>query len=395
MSEQVMPEHIRANIQRMVQAQYEAEGAPFVELGKAIKARVDEHQAMIQELTQKVVATDGALPRSAAKGQGMGTKLRDAVAGDNAFEHLKSWNQGTCRAELPGLSLRAALVNEGYDPAPTTNTAIPGQPERGGIVGPVIPQPRLLNFLRTREVQSDSVEYVQLSTSGDVGYQMGEGAEKAEVEFEGVKRRASIQTIAGHTTASRQVLSDHATLAQHIDGVLRAKLLNKLCYEIINGQGDSGDELRIEGLIKQATVMALPTATTFADLVGEAIVRQGNLGFTPGLVVVNPQSWFKEIATAKTATEQAYLFGSPASPLPPALWNLPVALEPSMPAGSALVLDLNFITVLDRERVSVLLSNSHKDNFTKNLVTILGELRAGLEVLDQGAVFLVEPTSGS
>src|SRR5690606_35004716 len=96
---------------------------------------------------------------------------------------------------------------------------------------------------------------------------------------------------------------------------------------------------------------------------------------------------------AKTATEQAYLFGSPASPLPPALWNLPVALEPSMPAGSALVLDLSFITVLDRERVSVLLSNSHKDNFTKNLVTILGELRAGLEVLDQGAVFLVEPTS--
>lgn len=367
-------------------------------LAERAMAKASEADAVASELAQRMAAGQGfGESRPTARTGQMGQSLRGALDGDSAFDHLKNWNQGTCRAELPGLSLRAALVNEPYDPAPTTNTGMPSQPERAGVVGPVLMQPRLLNFLRTREVTADSVEFVQLSASGDVDYQLGEGETKEELEFEGTKRRASIATIAGHTTASRQVLSDHATLEQHIDGVLRAKLLNRLCYEIINGQGDSngGDELRIEGLIKQATTITFPTADTFADLIGETIVRQSTLGYQPGLIVMNPQTWFDHIATVKTLTESIYLFGSPANPLPPALWNLSVALEPSVPDDVALVLDLNFITVLDRERVSVLLSNSHSDNFTKNLVTILGELRAGLEVLDQGAVFMVEQATQS
>ncbi|MFG3996630.1 hypothetical protein ACGEND_11405 [Pseudomonas aeruginosa] len=37
-----------------------------------------------------------------------------------------------------------------------------------------------------------------------------------------------------------------------------------------------------------------------------------------------------------------------------------------------------------------MVSNSHKDYFTRNLVLILGELRAGLEVLDGQAIYLVD-----
>lgn len=59
----------------------------------------------------------------------------------------------------------------------------------------------------------------------------------------------------------------------------------------------------------------------------------------------------------------------------------------SMPEGEAMTIDTSFTTVLDREAPSVLLSNSHKDYFTRNLVLILGELRAGLEVLDTAAIY--------
>lgn len=347
-------------------------------------------------IEQELVAQGGIAPRSGARSGGMGSALRAAISDDASFEHLAAWNQGTARLTLDGLSIQSALVNEPYDPSPSTNTGMPSQPERGGIVGPVIAQPRLLNFLRTRPVTADSVEFVQLSTTDDVGYQEGEGAEKLELIFDGTKRRANIATIAGHTTVSRQVLGDHAALSGVIDSVLRAKLLNKLSFEIINGNGVTdgvGEAFHIAGLTVQGTVMTLPVSATFADRVGEAVVRQSNLGFQPGLIVINPLTWFTEIGTAKTETEKAYLFGSPASPIPPALWNLPVALEPGLPQDYALVLDLNYITVLDRERPSVLLSNSHGNNFTKNLVTVLGELRAGLELLDAGAVFIVEPSS--
>lgn len=390
-----IPEHIRSNIQRMVQAQYEAEGAPFVELGRAIKERVDQQDSRMTALEQEVVAARGGSigTSNARTGQALGSALRAAIEGDTAYQHLAAWNQGTARLTMDGLSIRSALVNEPYDPAPTSNTSMPSQPERMGLVGPLIAQPRLLNFLRSRPVGADSVEYVQMSTTGDAGYQEGEGAQKPVIEIQGDLRRNYIATIAATTTASRQVLSDHSALRGLVDGILRQKLINRLSTEIINGQAETGDTLHIAGLLKQGAAMTLPTSTGYADRIGEATVRQSNLGFRPALIVCNPLDWFTKVSTAKTETEKTYLFGSPTSPVSPALWSLPVALEPSLPQGYSMTIDLDYVTVLDRERISVLVSNSHEDYFTRNLVAILGELRAGLEVLDEGAVMIIEPSS--
>jgi len=397
-AEDGIPAHIdellAKRINDVVRATYEAEGADFVELGKVMKDAVADHNARLQQVEQIVAKgqTTGSI-QPAGNVSAMGQAVQRAAQNDVVFGQLQNWNQASARFNLDGVSIRGALVNDPYNPSPTDNGSMPSQPDRWGIFGPVMAQPRLLNFLPSRSVSSDSVEYVKLSTTGDVDYQDGEGTEKAEIDFDGTPHKAYIATIAGFTTASRQVLSDHATLSQHIDTVLRAKLMNKLSYEIINGQG--GSDTKIEGLLEQGLIMTLPNMTNFADRVGEAIVRQGNLGFRPGLIAMNPQTWLEEIATAKTATEQTYMFGSPANPLPPALWNLPVALEPSIPEGYAMVMDLSYVTVLDRERVSVMVSNSHADYFRRNLIAILGELRAGLEVLDEGAVMIVEPISST
>lgn len=373
---------------------YEKEFGLVKELGDNIKKYNDEHaelRSRLDAVEQIAVRGNGDASAPAARGE-LGMKLKSHFENDSAFEHLKSWNQGTSRAMLD-IGIKS-LTNE-TSATSSNDGVIPSQPERVGIVGPVIAQPRLLNFLRTRPVTSDSVEFIQLDTMDDVDYQYGEGTEKAKLDFSGTKKRAHIVTVAGHVTASRQVLQDHATLAQQVNTVLVQKLMNKLCYELINGIGGNGDEQRIEGLMTQATTLSSHAATTFADRIGEAIAAQSSLGFQPGLIVVNPQTWFEEIATAKTQTELNYLFGSPASPLPPALWNLPVCIEPSMPTDNAMVIDTNFVTMLDRQQVSILISNSHGENFTKNLITILGELRAGLEVLHSGAVVKVQAASSN
>ena len=373
---------------------YEKEFGLVKELGDNIKKYNDEHaelRSRLDAVEQIAVRGNGDASAPAARGE-LGMKLKSHFENDSAFEHLKSWNQGTSRATLD-VSIKS-LTNE-TSATSSNDGVIPSQPERVGLVGPVIAQPRLLNFLRVRPVTADSVEFIQLDTMDDVDYQYGEGTEKAKLDFSGTKKRAHIVTIAGHTTASRQVLQDHATLAQQVNAVLVQKLMNKLCYELINGIGGNGDEQRIEGLMTQATTLSSHAATTFADRIGEAIAAQSSLGFQPGLIVVNPQTWFEEIATAKTQTELNYLFGSPASPLPPALWNLPVCIEPSMPTDNAMVIDTNFVTMLDRQQISILISNSHGENFTKNLITILGELRAGLEVLHSGAVLKVQAASSN
>lgn len=367
------------------------------ELTTRLKGEIEKYNKSHEEITARLanveqLAVRGSAAPAGVKAGELKLKLKSHFENDSAFQHLAAWNQGTSRAMLE-ISIKS-LTNESSATS-SNDGVIPSQPERVGIVGPVLAQPRLLDFLPVREVMNDSVEFIQLSSDDDPDYQLGEGTEKAKLDFSGTKKRANIVTIAGHTTASRQVLSDHATLAQQINSVVARKLLNKLCYEVINGIGGNGDEQRIEGLMTQATTLSSHAATTFADRIGEAIAAQSSLGFQPGVIVLNPMTWFEEIAIAKTQTEHAYLFGSPASPLPPALWNLPVAIEPSMPDGEALVLDTNYITLLDRQQISILVSNSHADNFTKNLITILGELRAGLEVLHSGAVVKVQAASSN
>lgn len=341
-----------------------------------------ELSARLQGVEQLVVGKEYQA-QGVFVGTSLGRTLVENIDDNSAFQSLKEWNSGTVRlkAQAP---LTKALVNEGA--SPSSDGFIPSNPERVGIVGPVLRPLRLLDVLQSRPTTSDSVEFVQLSTTGDVSEQIHEGDEKASLDFDGVLKRAEIVTIAGHTAASRQVLADHTALAAQIDRVLRGKVLGRLEHQILNGAGGQGE---IHGLIDQATAFTPTLSTTPADAIGEAVTELSNAGYVPGLIVMHPLDWFG-IQITKTQTEEAYQFGSPTAPIPPMLWNLPVVVTSSMPQGSALVMDLTYATVLDRQSPSVLVSNSHADFFVRNLIALLGELRAGLELLDTGAVLLVD-----
>lgn len=299
---------------------------------------------------------------------------------------LRQWNN--CSARLRArASIKAALVN--IDNAGSDDTTFPSQPELGGLVGPVLRPLRLLDVLPHRPVDTDSVEFVRLNVSGSVSEQIKEGDEKPEVHFAGAAEHAAIVTVAGHTTASRQVLRDRANLERVITVTMRHQTLSRLEHQIINGPGGQG---KIDGLLNQGTVFVPLYASSAADLIGESMTKQAELGYSPGLVVLNPNDWFR-IQILKSG-DGDYIFGSPKMPVPPALWNARIVTTPSMPEGTGLTVDTLFVNVLDREEASVLLSNSHKDYFTRNLVAILAELRAGLEVLDARAVFQVDlPTT--
>jgi len=165
--------------------------------------------------------------------------------------------------------------------------------------------------------------------------------------------------------------------------VIRHKVLSALEHKLINGQGGSG---AIEGFLTAGTLFVPTIGTTAADVIGEALVTQANLGFQPNLVLLNPLDWYR-IQITKTETEGEYIFGSPTMPVPPALWNTAIVVTPSVAQGTGLTVDTAYTSLLDRQQLVVTLSNSHEDYFVRNLVAILGELRAGLEVLHVSAVY--------
>ncbi len=371
--------------------------ASLDKINDQIKGRLDgfeskqgELQASVQAALQQIalMETDGVRIRGSFAEPSIGSNAVKALSEDASFcaaaETARRGMKASpfeARVNVDG-SIRAALVNEN-GAGLADATLYPNQPERGGVIGPVLAPLRLIQALPSRPVSSDSVEFVQLSATGEAAPQSYEGAEKAEIEFEGELETAKIITIAGHTTASVQVLSDQGALSQTIDRVLRHKTMDTLESQIMNG---SGAGQNIHGLMPQATTLTPTIGTTTADIYGEAIVRMADAGYSPNLAVMNPLDWFRLLITRQETGSEEYVFGSPTMPIPPALWNTRIVLTNKMQQGNGLVLDTSFVTVLDREQVSVIASRFHKDFMVRNLVLILAELRAGLEVTDQNAL---------
>lgn len=353
-----------------------------------VEAFKGEYGARLQTAEQVIAGLDAHGARHSAGSVSMvGAQVLHALDEDSSFTSAaEAARRG---GKLPHFNarinvdagLRAALTNEGGS---SSNGGIPSAPERSGIFASPVRPLRLLDVLPSRPTTSDSVEHVRLTASGNAAEQIEEGAEKAELAFSGELVRAEICTVAAWAAASRQVLADHASLLQLVDQVLRDRVAAKLEHLLINSAGGSSG--KIEGLLAVAATHVPLVATTVVDTIGEAVSAMANAGYRASAILLHPSDWFA-VQTLKSNTEGLYLLAPPTTPLQPSLWGVPVVTTPSIAAGTALTFDSRYTTILDREQLSVSISNSHLDFFTRNLTAVLAELRAGLEVTDPFAVF--------
>lgn len=342
--------------------------------------RLDGMQANMQAIEQRMAMMgSGGFAGSLVQpsiGATLAQKIREGDAG--SFEALAQGNTTKASMRLE-TNIRAALTHSGGS---SSDPAMPSSPENGGVYTGPIRRLSLLEVLPSRSTTRDAVEFVRISATDEAGVQETEGDEKAEIELEPEPARAEIATIAGHTTASKQVLSDHEALSAIVDAVMRGKVGSKAERELVNGDGTPGN---IEGLLTQAPTYVPTDATEPADIIGECLAAMADDGYAPSFTLLNPLDWFAMQTTRATPSGE-YLFGTPAAPVPPVLWNTPVVLSSSMPRGTGLAVDTAHVSVLDRQRIDVQASEHHNDNFTKNMITVRAECRLGLEVRDQWAL---------
>lgn len=376
-----LPESIKAELEKI--------RTTCVEPVDGLSARLSS----VEQVVAKIDIEGGPFGGGGAPGQSPGSLAVDALTGSESGGDVQFQNAVQAAAQnkkLPGFSarvtvegsIRAALTTDGW--GDTGDTSVPSNPTRRGFVGPVARPLRLLDVLPSRPTSSDAVEYIRISSTGDAGEQDLQGDVKSEVDMAGTLARADIATIAAWTAASRQVLADNSALRQMINNVIRNKVLSRLEHQLINGTGAQG---KIHGLLPLATAFVPTIGTRPADVIGESIVRQENNGYRPNLILLNPLDFYRMQITQVNTTDYEYVFGSPMSPLPQALWNRSIVTTPSVPEGRGMTIDTSYMTVLDREQMTVMVGNQHEDFFVRNLVAILGELRAGLEVLDEWAAY--------
>jgi HK97 family phage major capsid protein len=259
-------------------------------------------------------------------------------------------------------------------------------------------QLRIADLIPSIPTASNAVEIMRLADAGgpaapqgpaETGIGGGELAEKTKVDMEWELVTVKIPTIAVHTRASRQVLSDAPMMQSMIDGELTYKLQLESDDQLLNGDG-TGQNLT--GLLVDSSVNSvgeIATGTTADELPAAMIdhIRaavtecQINEYYNINGLVLNPVDW-QTLETAK-ATDGHYLLVAFAatSPETPSVWRIPVIVTNAMPESSFLLGDWNLGAQLyRREGVGVRVSESHNDNFTKNAVQILAEERYGLGI---------------
>jgi len=290
---------------------------------------------------------------------------------------------------LPNVGIKKvkALVN--LPEGGSTIAAFPTQNQRGPTMGPPVAPLTLVDLLPSTPVSSDNFDFVQLDRTSEAGVQANEGDQKPETEFTAQLVTAKIATIAHYTMASRQVLADNSQLSALLAGVLSIDVVAKYEALLLNGNGTTD---KISGLVTQAP--AFPhTVSPKADRIAEAIADMWESGFVASAIVLNPQDWREFETERAVGGDEQYVAGGWANPAQPSMWRVPVARAASLAVGSALVIDTRFTTMLDRQQVSAAVSTEDRDNFIKNLVTMLAEMRGGLAVYNVSALRLVDLAS--
>lgn len=341
------------------------------------KAKVDELLMKQGELQADLRAAQQAIVKLE---NGGGTSAAPKSLGEIVAEaeQVKAFNTGM----QGSVSVKVGSIHA----AVTSNDASAGeliQPTRlPGILMP--PQQRLFlrDLLNWGRTSSNSIEYVRekgfTNNANVVSENPANPKPESDITFE--LDQAPIVTIAHWIRASKQVLADAAMLQAYINGRLMYGLKLKEEAQLLKG---SGVGLNINGLYTQATAYVNPGVSvqneTPIDRLRIALLQVTLAEYEADGIVLNPIDW-TGIELTKT-TDNAYLFATPRGLAAPGLWGRPVVATQAMDANEFLTGSFQMgAQGWDREDANITISNQDRDNFVKNMVTILCEERVGLTV---------------
>lgn len=350
-----MAEETRAEVDKLLVQQTE------------IKAQLD---AALQEIA--------AIPRSVEdqKPQTLSQKL---LGSDEAKAKLSNMSGGI--SDKANFSINAALTNDTLDGL--------AEPYRvAGIARLGDRRLRIRDLLTWGRVSTNSVEFWRETTFTNNAANVSENpaSGKPESTVAGTLVSAPVATIAHIMKASKQILDDVNMFQSYIDQRLRYGVLEKEEQQLLYGTGTG---LEINGLHTQATAYSQPsgvdvTAETRVDRLRLAILQAELANYYADGICLSLVDW-TNIELQKDTQEQ-YLFANPYGMMTPTLWGRPVVASAAMDTNDFLVGAFGTAAMgWDREMVNVAISYDDGDNFSKNMVTMRGEERIALTVMQTGA----------
>lgn len=380
----------------LIQKAIEESQQKMSQLFDAQKAEIESTGQVSKQLQSDLAKVQEELTKSGTRLFDLEQKL--ASGADNpgekksfseraAEELIKSWDgkQGTFDAKTFNKSLGSDADSAGSLIQPMQ---IPG------IIMPGLRRLTIRDLLAQGRISSNALEYVREEVFTNNADVVAEKELKPESDITFSKQTANVKTIAHWVQASRQVMDDAPMLQSYVNNRLMYGLALKEEGQLLNGDG-TGDN--IEGLNKVATAYDTSlnaTGDTRADIIAHAIYQVTESEFSASGIVLNPRDWHN-IALLKD-NEGRYIFGGPQAFTSNIMWGLPVVPTKAQAAGTFTVGGFDMASqVWDRMNATVEVSRDDRDNFVKNMLTILCEERLALAHYRPAAIIKGTFSSGS
>lgn len=305
-----------------------------------------------------------------------------------------------------GVQLKGSLLNALMSKALAYSASGTGGPlirnERVAGVDFLFRQTSFLDMIPTARTMSNMIEYYEMTTStnaaafvAEASVSTGTTGAKPEGAVGWTLRTSPVSTVAEHVPVTNQFLAD----APAVDGLIREQLLMHLQLALETGiLTGNGTPPNLTGVLNTANIQTLGLAAgatyggqaSVADAAYAAMIQVMVTGLSsPSAFVFNPVDFaalrlMRE--NAATGTLGQYLYGPPSMPGPATLWGLPVIQSIGLTENTMLVADWQRAVMLfDREQSAIRVGTIN-DQFTRNMQTILAELRAAFVVFRPTAI---------
>jgi HK97 family phage major capsid protein len=336
-------------------------------IGAANQQKLDQLSNELQEATARVLELEqqGTSQRDIENSiQSVGAQFTDS----DPFNAFKTGN--TTKAAFEAQN--NAIVGSDATVAPERKT---------GVIGGIFQPYRVLDALPQGNTTSNSIEYTRELAFTNAASEKAEGAAAAysesDVTFELVV--APVRNIGHFIYMSKQAIEDAPLVASYVNGRLIYGVEIRKDKQALAGNG-TGQNL--SGLFNAGNYTAITGATSGDKQyknIRRAIAQVEASGYIVDAVFLNPLDCAD--IDLVTATDGQYISANPRMQTVKTVWGKPVVESSSMAVGkflvSALAMSAQFT---NRRGVQIEMSDSHDDNFTKDMVTLKGTARAALEI---------------
>jgi len=262
----------------------------------------------------------------------------------------------------------------------------------GGTIGLTNWDPEFARIVRRQPFMRELVRIIatdnmyiawaeQKNADPGVAGTVAEGATKPQTDFDIVEATAKVEKIAVWIKVSKEALADIKFLQGEINTELRELVELKLDEQILSGNGTSPN---LKGILAVAPAFAavstlallVPTPNRF-DVLVAAVAQLAAANFYGDTIVINPADYFAMQLTKDA--EGRYLLPPFQSADGMTVAGLKLVANNGVTVGNFLAGDFKKATLAIREEMNIQIGYVN-DDFIKNLVTILAEMRAVLFV---------------